>query len=171
MLSVNGQFMRIAEAGVIPGVDTAKAQEALAFHREIEDAITSNQGNSAYRHDEYRTLPFVGVYQPTLQSAIWNGNTLEVETTLPSGFPLELEAGDGTVPRCSATPIEMSDEFRETFHSERHSSLQTNGYILDDVVNRLEQMVAADAHAKAFRRLKEMAWRWKSMISTWLTSQ
>jgi hypothetical protein len=147
MLDVNGELKRIAETGPIPSIDAKKANDALAFHREIETAIKNNESNEIYLRNKYKTLPFVGVYQPTLQSAIWKNNIIEVGSSLPKGFPDELDGGDGTVPRCSATPVEMSREFRETFHAERHSSLQTNWYILDDVLNRIEQMVAADALA------------------------
>jgi hypothetical protein len=44
------------------------------------------------------------------------------------------------VPRLSAIPIELSEEYRETFVAERHSSLQNHPGILDDLRGRLEQM-------------------------------
>jgi hypothetical protein len=51
-----------------------------------------------------------------------------------------LADGDGTVPRASAIPIELSDAYRDSFAPERHGSLQCNRAILDDVRGRLEQM-------------------------------
>jgi hypothetical protein len=51
-----------------------------------------------------------------------------------------LEDGDGTVPRASAIPIELSDEFRDTFIPERHASLQCNEVVLADLLERLLQI-------------------------------
>lgn len=46
------------------------------------------------------------------------------------------------MPRVSATPVELSDAYRETFLPERHSSLQANRTVLQDVRERLIQMQA-----------------------------
>lgn len=149
MLQVDGDWQRIAEAGrPLPGIDPTRSADALAFHREIETAIGAHENDQEYRDKGYKTLPFVGVYQPTLQSARLNGDKITVGGDLPEVVPSELDAGDGTVPRCSATPIEMSAEFRETYHSERHGMLQANPQILDDILNRLSQFIAADSHTQ-----------------------
>ena len=144
-LEVDGTYFRVAEVAGIPGVDEEKARNALAFHREIEAAVTSNLSNEEYLRAQYRTLPFVGVYQPTFQSATFAKGSVEIRDDLPLDWPIELDGGDGTVPRCSATPIELSGEFRDTFHPERHSALQSNPLIIEDIVNRMRQMVAAEA--------------------------
>ena len=51
-----------------------------------------------------------------------------------------MREGDGTVPRLSAIPIELSNEYRETFIAERHSSLQNSSPVLNDLRDRLKQM-------------------------------
>ena len=63
-----------------------------------------------------------------------------ISPELPAGMDAILADGDGTVPRASATPIELSDAYRDSFAPERHGSLQCNRAILDDVRGRLEQM-------------------------------
>jgi len=59
---------------------------------------------------------------------------------LPAWIDPLLAGGDGTVPRLSAIPIELSDAYRDSFVPERHGSLQRNRSVLDDVRGRLEQM-------------------------------
>jgi hypothetical protein len=149
MLQIDGAWRRVAEVDrPLPGVDPRRAVEALAFHREIETAVNAHRNDEEYTQRGYKMLPFVGVYQPTLQSAILSGSQVSVGNDLPGIVPSQLDAGDGTVPRCSATPIELGNEFRETYEPERHGMLQTNPRILDDILNRLTQFIAADSHAQ-----------------------
>ena len=145
---VDTEWRRVSEADAVPGVDRARAAAALQFHRDIETAMDANMRMDEYNQVDYKTLPFVGVYQPTLQSATLSQGRISVSEELPPVVPLELDAGDGTVPRCSAIPIEMSDDFRETYRAERHGILQSNGIIVDDVLNRLGQIASAASHAK-----------------------
>jgi hypothetical protein len=62
----------------------------------------------------------VGTYQPTSQSAALTGSEVEILRT----YRGEDRDGDGTVPRDSATPIELPHEEGATFAAERHASLQ-----------------------------------------------
>jgi hypothetical protein len=55
--------------------------------------------------------------------------------------------GDSTVPRLSAIPIELSDEYRETFVPEKHGAVHSHGSVLDDIRGRLEQMQVRGLHA------------------------
>jgi hypothetical protein len=87
------------------------------FHRAIESAVTARAGEQPYA-----IHPVVGLTQPTLQSARFVGDRLEMLRTY-EGEELD---GDGTVPRVSATPIEF-DEYqydRSVYASQRHASLQ-----------------------------------------------
>ena len=93
-----------------------------------------------YAENHYRLLPFVGTRQPTLQSATWNDGRLTTDHALPPEVDKILEGGDGTVPRYSAVPEEIDNEFRETFLAEKHGSLQASPIILQDVLGRLQQM-------------------------------
>jgi pimeloyl-ACP methyl ester carboxylesterase len=121
----NGTLVRVAEAD-IPNVDRQKAEAALRFHREIEEAVKENQKLEKYREEGYRMYPVVGIRQETSQAGIRDGNRVRMVTSHPG---LDF-GGDGTVPRPSATPIELSDDGREMFAATRHGSLQNADAVL-----------------------------------------
>jgi hypothetical protein len=75
-----------------------------------------------------------------MQSAVLVDGRVTVGRELPGWMDALLADGDGTVPRASAIPIELSDAYRDSFAPERHGSLQRNRSILDDLRGRLEQM-------------------------------
>jgi pimeloyl-ACP methyl ester carboxylesterase len=137
MVQVDGAWRRVADSD-LPNVDRRRAEAALRFHREIESAVEARRGTGG----DYLLLPFHGTRQPTLQSARIVDGRVEVARTLPDWIDTGFSDGDGTVPRVSGTPIEMSSEYRETFVAERHSSLQNHGSVLTDVRERLRQMQA-----------------------------
>ena len=140
-VGIKGTFSRIAEVSEeLPGVRSDRAVRALQFHRKIEHAVTDNLKLDEYREHGYKIVPFIGTRQPTLQSAMLDAGTLAMSRDLPPSVPDLLSEGDGTVPRLSAIPIELSDEYRETFVPERHACLQKNETVLNDLRSRLEQM-------------------------------
>jgi pimeloyl-ACP methyl ester carboxylesterase len=139
MVNVAGRFQRVAETVNLPNIDQTRAQQALAFHREIECAVNLHLNDETYKR-EFRTIPIVGTQQPSLQSAKLSAGVLEVSNSVPVQIDSLLEDGDGTVPRISATPIELGEEYRETFHPEIHGSLQNNKQILSGLLDRLKQM-------------------------------
>lgn len=138
LLSTDTGLVRVAEAE-IAGIDAAMAIDGLAFHREIEAAVENNAKEEAYARG-FTTLPIVGTRQPTLQSATLSGGKVTASRSLPEGIDALLGDGDGTVPRLSAIPIEMSAAYRDTFVPERHSSLQNHGGILQDIRDRIVHM-------------------------------
>ena len=115
------------------------AGDGLAFHREIEAAVEQNMLNPTYG-EGFTTLPVVGTRQRTLQSATLTAGRLIVSRSLPAGIDPLLGDGDGTVPRLSAIPIELSTEYQDTFVPERHSSLQNHGRVLQDIRDRIIHM-------------------------------
>jgi len=117
----NGSLVRVGEAIDIPNVDPAKAAGALIFHRDIEAAAAANKYLSAYQVDGYRLYPVVGVAQQTSLSARLAGGKLEMLRT----YEGKALGGDGTVPRFSAIPVEMShDPAGAIYAGTRHGSLQ-----------------------------------------------
>jgi hypothetical protein len=125
----DGALVRLTEAASVPGVNPARLANARAFHREIEEAVDKHLNDDAYMRDRYRIHPVVGTYQPTLQSAVWTGQTVE----LSQDYEGKDLGGDGTVPRVSATPIELSDAHAEVFAAEQHGSLQNAQSVLTQV--------------------------------------
>lgn len=140
VLRIGNTFSRIAETDGVPGVVRDRAASALAFHREIEAAVKQHRQLGEYWENGYRIVPIVGTHQPTWQSVDLVNGAIVAGNSLPGGVPAALGDGDGTVPRVSAIPIELSDEYRETYAPERHGSLQHNAAILTDLVSRIQQM-------------------------------
>jgi hypothetical protein len=90
------------------------------LHTEIEDAQKRNAATDAYCEQGYRLVPVVGIEQPTHQSVSAKGGAIE----LLRSYEGQDMGGDGTVPRVSATPLELSDALREVYAAETHGSLQ-----------------------------------------------
>ena len=139
ILQVENQSKRIAEVANLPNIDRQRAVNALAFHRKIEAAIKANS------HDAYATVPFIGVQQPTWQSAKLEDEKIVVSRQLPlimQNRNLDsLAEGDGTVPKISAFPIEFSDrDVLEIpgFIAESHGALQNQPNILLNLLNKLQ---------------------------------
>jgi hypothetical protein len=139
-LRIGEDYVRVAEAASVPGIDGERAGDALAFHREIEAQVDEHRKDPDYLDKGYVIVPVVGTRQPTLQSAVLAGGRVTAGPEVPRWIDPLLADGDGTVPRASAIPIELSDAYRDSFVPERHGSLQCNRSVLDDVRGRLEQM-------------------------------
>ncbi len=139
VIKVGQEYQRVAETKAIPQVEKARAEQALTFHRDIEAAVNRHWQDATYR-DQYKTIPIVGTRQPTLQSAELTEGRLTVSRAIPAWIDPLLQDGDGTVPRLSAIPIELSNEYRDTFFAERHRSLQANDQVLNALYERIKQM-------------------------------
>jgi pimeloyl-ACP methyl ester carboxylesterase len=122
----DGRLARIAETTGIPNIDMERAAAALAFHRDIETAVDAHRRDDVYVEDGYAIHPIVGTFQRTLQSARRVGEEIE----MLAAYEGRDEDGDGTVPRVSATPIELSDDPHEMYASERHGTLQNKDQVL-----------------------------------------
>lgn len=135
----------------LPKAVNRYVRAAKNFHDEIKHAVEAHENEDEYLKNRYRIFPFVGVGQSTLQSAKIVDQVLATSVALPSGFDPALEGGDGTVPRCSATPIELSEDYRETFLGEQHGFLHSNAASLDDVVYRLKQLQVRSGGLRAIQ--------------------
>lgn len=121
-----GDLLRVNEAEAVPNLDSARAADALAFHHEIKDAVDGHLTEDAYSAARYSIHPMVGMFQPTLQSAELRGDRL----SLLRSYKGEDQDGDGTVPRVSATPIELGNQRLEVYVADRHASLQNSDPVL-----------------------------------------
>jgi pimeloyl-ACP methyl ester carboxylesterase len=126
----DGTLKRCADqTAAIPNLDWQKAADALAFHNEIRAAVDRNMADEAYRNNRYAIHPIAGIEQPTQQGGRLKDGTVEMLNSL-GGRDL---GGDGTVPRVSATPIELDNQGREIFAPDRHASLQNGDLALLNV--------------------------------------
>lgn len=129
-----GGLVRISEAS-IPNVDPDRANAARDFHEEIRNAVQENEKDEAYLRDRYLIRPVVGTFQPTAQSARPAGADA---VDLLRSYKGEDLGGDGTVPRVSATPIELGNDPSAMFAAERHASLQN----FDAVITQLDGVLS-----------------------------
>lgn len=121
----DGELAYVDEAD-IPHLDRAKATAALDFHRKIRAAVDANLGDPEYVEGRYGLGRVVGIKQPTLQSAVRDGDRIKLLRTIGGQDP----GGDGTVPRPSATPLEYEDDQGAAYSAERHGSLQNDDHVL-----------------------------------------
>ena len=145
-----GESLRLTERVVSPNLDAERVAAAFAFHREIREAVTSNQADERYRSRGYRLMPIVGTHQETLQSA-----TIDEQGALEfvyrhAGADWK---GDGTVPRSSATPVELGDQGRETFVATAHASIQNAPAVLHHVCEAIAGL-DLDLGAEAYRGIE-----------------
>ena len=122
----NGKLVRVGETSGIPNVDAGKAAAALAFHREIGNAVAANQKLPQYQSGGYRSTRWSGLAQQTNLSARLDGN----KVTMLQTYKGDALGGDGTVPRVSAIPLEMSDNPAATYAATQHGSLQNADAVL-----------------------------------------
>ncbi|GAA4288132.1 lipase/acyltransferase domain-containing protein [Georgenia daeguensis] len=123
-----GALHRLTELAA-PHLDPVAVAAARAFHQEIEDAQTANAMLEEYVTGGYRLHQVVGIDQPTNQSARLAGEGVELLRT----YKGEDLGGDGTVPRVSATPLELADDSGAMFSGTRHSSLQNAPAVLTQI--------------------------------------
>lgn len=119
----------------LEGVSRQRVQEAFDFHYQIMDEVDARI--QAGNKEPYVTLPVVGTYQPTLQSADLYQEKLTVSEILPPDFDRLLWHGDGTVPYLSATPHELQKSLRNSFFAETHGALQCSDDVLEFIYEQL----------------------------------
>lgn len=119
-------LVRLGEATGIPHLDLDRVKAADGFHREIEQAAQKHLDDDEYMRGRYAIHPVIGTFQPTGQSATRAGDTVNILRR----YRGEDRDGDGTVPRDSATPIELEHEEGAMFVAERHATLQNMDPVL-----------------------------------------
>jgi pimeloyl-ACP methyl ester carboxylesterase len=139
----DGKLVGVSEA-TIPHVDQERAKAAAEFHDEIRNAVAAHEQEDDYRENRYDIRPVVGILQPTFQSARAAGDGVSLLRT----YDGDDQGGDGTVPRVSATPVELEHEANAMFASERHASLQNEDAVL---VQLRGVMSGLDVDFPAFR--------------------
>jgi pimeloyl-ACP methyl ester carboxylesterase len=134
----DGNLRRVGETDGIPNLDAAKAKSALAFHREIEQAVEANRRLPQYQAEGYQIYPVVGIAQQTNLSARLAGRGVEMMDT----YRGEALGGDGTVPRVSAVPLELSNSPTSiTYAGTKHGSLQNADAVLQHLSGVLSGML------------------------------
>ena len=150
----DGQSLhRVADAaqqGLMRQINEQRARAARAFHQQIIDAQAANAKTAPYVDSGYTLLPVVGVEQPTAQSARVGGG----QCTLVNQLDGQDLSGDGTVPRASATPVDMDGARREVYAAETHGSIQNNDSTL---VNLMGLLTRDKIEWQRFQRASDLA--------------
>lgn len=145
------KLLRLTDAALrpIPGVDAKRVAAARAFHDEIQARVDQNLKDPEYVRNGYRIHPIVGIRQETqLAATLSLMGKIQTYPTYP-GYDFD---GDGTVPRVSATPIELSEQRREIFAGQVHASIQNSA----EVLVQLEGLLSGDAISLGdFRAVRE----------------
>jgi pimeloyl-ACP methyl ester carboxylesterase len=147
-LKIGNEFYRIAESPVdLPNIDRVKALDALKFHNTIDHAADTNHTDLIYRNS-FVTCPIVGVVQPTKQSAELIDGKIITSDALPTWLldRPHLGDGDGTVPRVSATPVQMKDLdvlALTDYIAESHGALQNQPDTLLNLLRRIQSTQVA----------------------------
>jgi hypothetical protein len=115
------KLRKLDELSELGELDMFRVRDGIRFHHELQEAAWKNAANTEYVASGYKLLPVVGTYQPTYLSALITNEGVKPLRTYKGETLLE---GDGTVPRLSATPIELSDAKVESFASCPHAGLQ-----------------------------------------------
>src|SRR3954471_16415714 len=131
-VETEGGLVRVAETD-IPNIDRQRAASARGFHEEIRLAVEQHEQDEEYLHGRYDIRPVIGTFQPTAQSA----KTHDHGVQLIKSYEGEDIGGDGTVPRVSATPIEVEHEENAMFAAQRHASLQNDDPVLTQLAGVL----------------------------------
>lgn len=134
-----GELVHLVDADPVGEVDWTRVREAEQFHRNIEARVDEHLKDQEYLDQRYHIHPVVGIKQHTSLSARRDDDKVEMLSTY-DGEDLE---GDGTVPRPSATPIELSDQGVEVYAAGRHASLQNADAILVHLEGLLRDMPIA----------------------------
>lgn len=112
-----GQLKRLDEIDILP---SGWVSDGLGFHRELAEAVSSRDPKRTDALDAFR-----GGLQPTLTSAaLGTGRALTVYESWDGTADGENYAGDGTVPRDSATPPEWSNQSWAKAVAQRHAKMQ-----------------------------------------------
>lgn len=143
IVKVGDQYQRVAETDNIPNLLKNKAEAALKFHRQIEEAQEINVKDEQDQN-KFLIIPYVGTKQKTYQSALLLDEELKISWGVPPEIGDEGDSGDGTVPRVSATPIEFDINQKLKpyirYFAEKHSTLQNNDSVLDDLIEQLKNL-------------------------------
>lgn len=116
----DADLARITEVDV-PNIDRARALKAAHFYDEVTQAAKANAQLEPYQLSNFAVRPVIGTDQSTTESARLVDGLLEALPSYPGGGHL----GDGTVPRVSASPVDLDRRFC-TYVPNQHSLLQSD---------------------------------------------
>jgi hypothetical protein len=70
-----------AKVDIIPELNPERAADALAFHREIREALEEHSNLPDYREQGYVIKPIAGIFQPARQSMVIRDRDIQILRT------------------------------------------------------------------------------------------
>jgi pimeloyl-ACP methyl ester carboxylesterase len=125
-----GDLQHVTKVDGVPFLDASRASAAREFHESIQRSIDARGPGS------YAIWPVVGIDQTTGTTARFSAGAVTVLQTY-DGNDL---GGDSTVPRPSATPIELGDQPNAMYVVEKHGSLQNAQGVREHLLGLLTQV-------------------------------
>lgn len=130
-IEVNGTTQRLTELNTpLPGLQQDAVAAARRFHQEIDDAVRINSTIEEYAAARYRIHRVIGTDHPTNESAVLSTSGIKMRRS----HSLGTYGGDGTVPRVSASPLELANDEDAMFAGTKHSSLQNADAVLTQLM-------------------------------------
>jgi pimeloyl-ACP methyl ester carboxylesterase len=132
-----GELARLRDVDSLGEIDVTKVRAAAELHAEVRQAVDTHRANDYDGTGGYGLRPLVGDFQPTRQSARFDGDKV---TALRARGGVD-EGGDGTVPKVSAVPHELLDGWTNvSFYAEVHASLQNFDPVLVQLFSLLRNL-------------------------------
>jgi pimeloyl-ACP methyl ester carboxylesterase len=132
-----GELARLKDVDSLGKIDVTKVRAAADLHEEVREAVDRHRADDYGGTGGYGLRPLVGDFQPTRQSARFDGDEV---TSLRSRRGTD-EGGDGTVPKISAVPHELLDGWTNvSFYAEVHASLQNFDPVLVQLSSLLRNL-------------------------------
>lgn len=139
---VDGVPTRVAETDALPFVERGRARAAREeFHLPLIAQAGANRAAGLAQ----LTIPWVGVYQDTLQSALVEQGRVTMSYMPPPIVDAAYAGGDGTVPRVSAVPADFTREDEDRlprYSAQQHGWLTNNPMTLTPLVETLRGILA-----------------------------
>jgi pimeloyl-ACP methyl ester carboxylesterase len=116
------------------GIDGNRLRGAIALQRDLRAAVDTRL---AKNQPGYDIRPIIGDFQRTLWAATRNGTAVATQSVRAA----DEEGGDGTVPKVSASPHELLNDFEQAaFVSQKHASLHNDSPVLDHIGGLLRRV-------------------------------
>jgi pimeloyl-ACP methyl ester carboxylesterase len=142
---VDGVPTRVGETDALPFIERERAKAAREeLHLAIVNQARANRTGGLAQ----LTIPWVGVYQDTVQSALVDQGHLTMSYAPPPIVDAAYAGGDGTVPRVSAVPADFTKEDEDRlprYSAQQHGWLTNNPMTLTPLVETLRGIIAPGA--------------------------
>jgi hypothetical protein len=142
-------WSRINETALRTTIPTPSRLLDADLLRTIDNHTEQNLSSDEYLRSCYKFFNFIGVKQPTLQSAKYELGTLSALEDRPEIVDPRFDGGDGVVPRVSAIPLYSSPHEQKFFACENHTGIVYDKPSLINLVESIRHL-----HSESLNRIR-----------------